>query len=94
MIHICRTARTTRGAEQSIDAGRRVGAVVVAGGSAAALRRRGLPSASVSVMVSWVWSRSDGLEALPFWRRAPGTGAFWTLLEPVTPYVTAATAQY
>ena len=79
MIHICRTARTTRGAAQSIDAGRRVGAGVVAGGSAAALRRRGLPS-SVSVMVlpSLV---SDGVEGLPFWRRAAGTGAFWTLPE-------------
>ena len=78
MIHICRTARTTRGAAQSIDAGRRVGAGVVAGGSTAALRRRGLPS-SVSVMVlpSWVWTRSDGVEGLPFWRRAAGTGAFW-----------------
>ena len=77
MIHIEIAARTTRGAAQSIDAGRRVGAGVVAGGSTAALRRRGLPS-SVSVMVpSWVWSRSDGVEGLPFWRRAAGTDAFW-----------------
>ena len=66
MTHIDATARTTRGAAQSIDAGRRVGAGVVAGGSTAALRRRGLPS-SVSVMVpSWVWSRSDGVEGCPF----------------------------
>ena len=73
MIHICKTARTTRGAAQSIDAGRRVGAGVVAGGSTAALRRRGLPS-SVSVMVLPSLVVCHGL---PFWRRAAGAGAFW-----------------
>ena len=48
---------------------------MVAGGSAAALRRRGL-SVSVMVLPPWVWTRSDAVAGLPFWRRAAGTARF------------------